>query len=78
MGVSSNKNPPVIPGRYAVMGVEVIRYLPPSGQLNICQIHAYPKYTQIDSHKVGIFFSGPHSGLCKNRDIHVTPHRFWS
>ena len=53
---------PVRPWRYAAMGGELMGDLLPSGQLGICKIRAYSKYSHRASHLVSIFCSGLHSG----------------
>ena len=56
------QSPPVFPWKYAEMGGELMGEVLSSGQLDVCQIHAYPKYPQRASHQVSRFFSGLHSG----------------
>ena len=60
------------------MGVELLVDLLPSGQLGVCQSHAYSKYSKIDSHQVSWFCYGLHSVWCKNIDIHKTPYSICS
>ena len=44
------------------MGGELLGDLLPSGQLDLFQIHAYPKYSHIDSQQVSRFCSVLNSG----------------
>ena len=66
----------VLPWRYATMEGELIGYLLPSGQLDVYQSLAYYNYSQRASHQFGRYCSSLHPGRCKNKDIHVSPHRF--
>ena len=59
---SSKKISSVLSWRYEAMGGGLIGDLPPSGQLDVCQTHAYSKYSQIASNQVSRFFSVLHSG----------------
>ena len=54
--------PHVRPWKYSEMGGELLENPLPSGQLDVCQSHAYPKYSQRASHQAIMFCSDLHSG----------------
>ena len=53
---------PVQAWRYASMGCKLLGDLTPSGQLDVCWIHAYPNHYQRASHQVTRFCYGLQSG----------------
>ena len=48
-----------------------------SGQLDVCQGHAYPYHPHKSPQKVGNCFSDIKLGLCEIINIHGTSHRTW-